>query len=69
VRRLLLAPAGVEGPLLGQVAVMNAAPEYFERAAEGWGSVAGGKWHRTVNAEPSFYGKERSLCGLTFNPR
>lgn len=33
-----------------------------------WGSVEGGKWHVTLDAEPSFMRDEQSLCGLTFRP-
>lgn len=33
-----------------------------------WGSVRGGKWHKTVSAEPTFTRDEESLCGITFRP-
>ncbi len=34
----------------------------------GYGSVRGGKWHRTLSAEPTFMHEEQSLCGLVFTP-
>jgi hypothetical protein len=33
-----------------------------------WGSVQGGKWHRTVEPQPHLYERTRALCGITFEP-
>lgn len=34
----------------------------------GWGSVSGGKWHRTESPTPTWTAPQESLCGLTFTP-
>ena len=33
-----------------------------------WGSVNGGKWHRTYAEKPSFTRTERSACNVLFRP-
>lgn len=43
-------------------------PAHTPAVQGSWGSVRGGKWHRTISASPTFVHDEQSLCGLTFRP-